>query len=111
MRRPRSSGAIHAPSDVEDQPPESWTSEVCGSATATSEVLHGIDLNIPGQITALFGANGSGKSTLCSTISGLVPACSGSITLDGEDITPCTRYRRVGRACSSLPSPGASSPA
>jgi ABC-type branched-subunit amino acid transport system ATPase component len=62
------------------------------------EVLHGIDLSVAtGKITGLFGVNGSGKSTLCSAISGLVPASSGSITLDGTDITYMRAYRRVGQ--------------
>jgi ABC-type branched-subunit amino acid transport system ATPase component/branched-subunit amino acid ABC-type transport system permease component len=62
------------------------------------EVLHGIDLSVAtGKITGLFGVNGSGKSTLCSAISGLVPASSGSITLDGTDITSMAAYRRVGQ--------------
>jgi ABC-type branched-subunit amino acid transport system ATPase component len=62
------------------------------------EVLHGIDLAVAtGKITGLFGVNGSGKSTLCSAISGLVPATSGAITLDGTDITYMAAYRRVGQ--------------
>jgi ABC-type branched-subunit amino acid transport system ATPase component/branched-subunit amino acid ABC-type transport system permease component len=62
------------------------------------QVLHGVSLSVPeGSITALFGANGSGKSTLCSSIAGLVPPSSGSITLGGEDITAIPAYRRVGR--------------
>jgi ABC-type branched-subunit amino acid transport system ATPase component len=62
------------------------------------QVLHGVSLSVPeARITALFGANGSGKSTLCSSIAGLVPPSSGSITLGGEDITTIPAYRRVGR--------------
>ena len=62
------------------------------------EVLHGLDLMVPrGTITGLFGANGSGKSTLCSAISGLVPATSGSILLEGEDLCGVPAHRRVGR--------------
>jgi branched-chain amino acid transport system ATP-binding protein len=36
---------------------------------------------------ALIGANGAGKSTTLRAISGLVPARSGSMHFDGEDIT------------------------
>jgi ABC-type branched-subunit amino acid transport system ATPase component/branched-subunit amino acid ABC-type transport system permease component len=62
------------------------------------EVLHGLDLSVStGRITALFGVNGSGKSTLCSTISGLISTTSGSITLDGDDVTTMPAYRRVGQ--------------
>jgi ABC-type branched-subunit amino acid transport system ATPase component len=93
-----SSGAINAPSDVEDQPPGILDIRGLRVAYGDAEVLHGIDLSIAtGQITGLFGVNGSGKSTLCSTVAGLVPASRGSITLDGVDITHMHAYRRVGQ--------------
>src|SRR5262249_14160074 len=39
-----------------------------------------------GEIATVLGANGAGKTTLLRTISGLVRARSGRITLDGRDI-------------------------
>ena len=39
-----------------------------------------------GELVSLIGANGAGKTTTLHTISGLVPAESGSITLDGTDL-------------------------
>ena len=51
-------------------------------------VLRRVDLSVPaGGIVALFGRNGAGKSTLLRTISGLVRATGGTITMDGRDIT------------------------
>lgn len=51
-------------------------------------VLFGIDLEIgQGELIALVGANGAGKSTTLGTLSGLVPATSGSVTFSGRDIT------------------------
>ncbi|MGH7720766.1 MAG: ABC transporter ATP-binding protein, partial [Gemmatimonadaceae bacterium] len=48
------------------------------------DVLNGISLDLPrGSTMAWLGRNGAGKSTLARTIMGLVPARSGSITLDG----------------------------
>lgn len=41
----------------------------------------------PGSITAILGANGAGKTTLLRTISGLVPARSGKVGWDGENLT------------------------
>lgn len=52
------------------------------------KALRGINIEVPdGKIVTLIGANGAGKSTLLRTISGLVKAVSGSILLDGKDIT------------------------
>ena len=52
------------------------------------KALRGIDVEVPdGKIVTLIGANGAGKSTLLRTISGLVKAESGSITLDGKELT------------------------
>jgi branched-chain amino acid transport system ATP-binding protein len=40
-----------------------------------------------GKLHAVIGPNGAGKSTLTNLISGDLPPTSGSITLDGQDIT------------------------
>ena len=52
------------------------------------EVVHGISLLVnEGECVALIGANGAGKSSTLKAICGLVPARSGTITFDGQDIT------------------------
>jgi putative ABC transport system ATP-binding protein len=52
------------------------------------EILRGIDLEIPaGQFVAIMGASGSGKSTLLGLLAGLDTATSGTIVIDGVDIT------------------------
>lgn len=51
-------------------------------------VLHGVTFSIAkGENLGLIGPNGHGKTTLFRTLSGLVPAWSGSVTFLGEDIT------------------------
>ena len=59
-------------------------------------VLHAIDMRVPaGEITALLGANGAGKSTLCSVIAGLIMPTSGSLSLEGRDVTRMAAHRRA----------------
>ena len=51
-------------------------------------VLRDVSISVEvGQIVALIGANGAGKTTLLRTISGVIPASSGAITLDDDDLT------------------------
>lgn len=51
------------------------------------DAVKGISLKVnDGEIVSLIGANGAGKTTTLHTITGLVPAKSGSITYDGHDL-------------------------
>ncbi len=51
----------------------------------------------PGDFVTIIGANGAGKSTLFNAIAGSFFTDSGSITLDGEDITFLPEYKRARR--------------
>ena len=51
-------------------------------------VLDQVSLRLgTGEILGVLGRNGAGKTTLLKTIMGLVPPVSGSIQLDGNDLT------------------------
>jgi len=66
--------------------------------------LQGISLQInQGEIVTLIGANGAGKSTTLRTISALVPAKSGTITFQGEDITGLSADKIVERGIGHSP--------
>ena len=55
------------------------------------QVLWGIDLDVQaGEIVCVVGSNGAGKSTMLRTISGLVPARAGRVTIGSEDHTNAT---------------------
>jgi branched-chain amino acid transport system ATP-binding protein len=50
--------------------------------------LRGVTLKIAeGEVLFVTGPNGAGKSTLLNAIAGVVPAGSGSITMDGAKVT------------------------
>jgi ABC-type branched-subunit amino acid transport system ATPase component len=49
----------------------------------------------PGARHAIIGPNGAGKTTLFNVISGELPASSGTIALNGADITTLTPNRRA----------------
>ena len=51
-------------------------------------IINGVDLTVAnGERHAIIGPNGAGKSTLFNLISGRFPLTSGSILLNGEDVT------------------------
>ncbi len=68
------------------------------------EVIHDVSLAIDsGQIVGLLGPNGAGKTTCFYMIIGIIPADSGSITINGEDITALTMHERARRGIGYLP--------
>jgi urea transport system ATP-binding protein len=61
-----------------------------------SHILRNVDLSIaPGQMACLIGLNGVGKTTLLKTIIGLLRQRSGSITLEGEELSSLPPHRRA----------------
>ncbi len=60
------------------------------------QALKGIDFEVhKGEIATVIGANGAGKSTLMMTICGTPRARSGTIILDGQDITKMPTHEIV----------------
>lgn len=48
-----------------------------------------------GDFVTVIGGNGAGKSTLLNAIAGVWPVDSGSISIDGQDVTGLPDYRRA----------------
>ena len=73
-------------------------------AYGQSEVLHGLDFMVaPGEIVAIMGRNGMGKTTLLKCVMGLLPAASGEIRYDGEDLRKRTADKRAGLGIGYVP--------
>ena len=59
------------------------------------QVVRDVSLTVQrGEVAGLLGPNGAGKTTCFYMITGLIPPDSGSIWLDGEDITAQPMYQR-----------------
>jgi osmoprotectant transport system ATP-binding protein len=69
-------------------------------AFAGPEVISGFSLIVPSrQITVLMGLSGSGKTTLLQMVNRMVSPTSGSITIDGQDVSgldPVKLRRSIG---------------
>jgi putative tryptophan/tyrosine transport system ATP-binding protein len=58
--------------------------------------LGGVDLSIDdGSFVIVIGTNGSGKSTLLNAVAGAFPLDSGTLMLDGRDVTGWPEHRRA----------------
>lgn len=59
-------------------------------------VLKGIDFEMKAaDFVTVIGGNGAGKSTLLNAIAGVFPIDSGTIEIDGEDVTKLPEYKRA----------------
>ena len=68
------------------------------------QAIKGISFYVnEGEIVALIGANGAGKTTTLHTITGLVPAKSGSIEFEGKELTKIPAHRIVSMGMSHVP--------
>ena len=68
------------------------TLENVSKAFGTNHVLRGVDLTVErGTSMVIIGGSGTGKSVLLKCILGLTPPDSGTITLDGQDVTRTDR--------------------
>jgi len=71
-----------------------------GDTTILKNVSMSVD---PGQIVVIIGPNGAGKSTAMKAVFGLLRLASGSIVLDGEEITNTPPERVVRKGVCYVP--------
>lgn len=90
--------------EVAETGPEGLVVEGLSKSYKRRPVVRGVSLSVRrGEAVGLLGPNGAGKTTVFYMITGLIAADSGSIRLDGADITHLPMYRRARLGIGYLP--------
>src|SRR5579859_6689514 len=67
-----------------------------GHGAAAAHALRGVTFTVPaGQLVALRGRSGSGKTTLLNIVGGLDRADTGTVLVDGKDVTAMPEAERM----------------
>ncbi|WP_208852333.1 LPS export ABC transporter ATP-binding protein [Roseomonas genomospecies 6] len=108
LSAPNSSGhpsghpADHPSADA--RPAEGLVARHLGKAYKKRPVVRDVTVTVQrGEAVGLLGPNGAGKTTCFYMITGLIAADSGTILLDGQDITSLPMYRRARLGIGYLP--------
>lgn len=77
--------------------------DIKGGYTKNVDILRGVSLSVDkGEALGIIGLNGSGKSTLGKSIMNMLPHQSGTIILDGEDISELSTSEIASRGISIM---------
>ncbi|MBV1902154.1 MAG: ABC transporter ATP-binding protein [Marinosulfonomonas sp.] len=69
-----------------------------------ADILHECTVSVDkGEIAVIVGPNGAGKSTAMKAVFGMLKLRSGTVRLDGEDITALTPQARVAKGMAFVP--------
>ena len=69
-----------------------------------ADILHGCSIDVnEGEIAVIVGPNGSGKSTAMKAIFGMLNLKSGSVKINGEDISSISVFDRVKKGMAFVP--------
>ena len=73
-------------------------------AYGQSEVINGMNLSLkPKEIVAIMGRNGMGKNTLMKSLIGMIPTRSGSVQLEGKELSGMKSHQRVASGLGFVP--------
>ena len=85
---------IPVPNSAREMIEVSHLTKVIQNGANRVEILRDLSFTVPaGQFLAIMGASGSGKTTLLGLLAGLDDATSGTVLLDGMDITKLSEDR------------------
>jgi len=109
MKKPRGGKIIRFGGDVEKNLPKrvpghGLIAEHLGKQYNKRPVVHDVSFALQrGEVVGLLGPNGAGKTTCFYLVTGLVKPDTGSIRLDGIDMTSFPMYRRARLGLGYLP--------
>ncbi|MAS14220.1 MAG: ABC transporter ATP-binding protein [Nitratireductor sp.] len=67
-------------------------------------IIHGLSLTVaPQEMVTIIGPNGAGKSTLIKALAGVLTISSGTVRLDGRDITNLPTHRMAEASMAYVP--------
>jgi urea transport system ATP-binding protein len=73
-------------------------------AYGQSEVIDNLQMRVrPNEIVAVLGRNGMGKTTLMKSLMGMIRSRSGSVVLDGREISGLKSHERVAAGMAFVP--------
>ena len=88
----------------ETRPCPCWKSRISTAIYGKIHALKDVSITVEkGEIVTIIGANGAGKSTMLRTTSGLLKPRSGSIRLEGEDLTRLRPHEIVMKGVVQVP--------
>ncbi len=91
---PRTDAPTDTPGTPEARASARELVKVYGSGTTAVRALDGVDVDFArGRLTAIMGPSGSGKSTLMHCLAGLDSPTSGSVVIDGQEISRLSQRR------------------
>ncbi len=101
---PRAANGPDAPAAAPAQQGMSLVAEHLVKQFRKRPVLRDVSISLRrGEVVGLLGPNGAGKTTCFYLITGLIKADSGTIILDGVDVTGLPMYRRARLGIGYLP--------
>ena len=75
-----------------------------GGYGSGANIIHGCTISVAkGEIVVIVGPNGAGKSTAMKALLGLLPLRSGTVTLEGEDVSSLPPQLRVAQGMGFVP--------
>src|SRR5450755_2734385 len=83
---------------------QTLSADQIGKSYRGRTVVNAVSLHVKqGEVVGLLGPNGAGKTTCFYLIMGLIPADTGTIEVDGHDVTRLPMYRRARLGIGYLP--------